>query len=75
MRLLNLFLRVRRIILVYVESLQRRQDGEKRLLGWWCRSLKDEKGKVIGTISAAQDITDRRQAEQALQESIKITGN
>ena len=26
----------------YVESWQRRKDGQKRLLGWWCRSLKDD---------------------------------
>lgn len=42
---------------LYVESWQRRRDGEKRLLAWWCRVLKDENGEVTGAISAARDIT------------------
>jgi len=29
---------------IYVESWQRRKDGQKRLLAWWCRVLKDENG-------------------------------
>ncbi|KTB47426.1 PAS domain S-box [Dehalogenimonas alkenigignens] len=49
---------------VYVESWQRRRDGQKRLLGWWCRPLKDSSGKVIGALSAAQDITERKQIEE-----------
>lgn len=48
---------------IYVESWQRRRDGEVRLLAWWCRVLKDENGNVAGAISTARDITDRRQAE------------
>ncbi len=51
--------------LFYVESWQRRKDGEKRLLAWRCHALKDHSGKVIGAISSARDITDSRQAEQA----------
>jgi len=52
--------------LIYVESWQRRKDGEKRLLAWWCRALKDAEGKVSGAISTARDITDQRQIEQQL---------
>jgi len=48
----------------YLESWQRRKDGQKRLLGWWCRVLKDEKGNVRGALSSAYDITDNRQAEE-----------
>jgi len=43
----------------YVESWQRRRDGQKRLLGWWCRVLKDAAGNVVGALSTARDITDR----------------
>jgi len=43
---------------VYVESWQRRRDGEKRLLAWNCRALKEEHGRVTGAISSAHDITD-----------------
>ncbi|MFA4863188.1 MAG: PAS domain S-box protein [Bacteroidales bacterium] len=53
----------------YVESWQRRKDGEKRLLAWRCRVLKDESGNVIGVLSSAHDITERNGAEEALRES------
>ena len=49
----------------YVESWQRRRDGEKRLLAWWCRGLKDASGNVTGALSSARDITERMQAEES----------
>jgi PAS domain S-box-containing protein len=55
--------------IIYIESWQRRKDGEKRLVAWWCRVLKDENGKVIGALSSASDITERKQTEEALRES------
>lgn len=51
----------------YVESWQRRKDGQKRLLAWWCRILKDNNGNVTGTLSSARDITDRKCAEEKIQ--------
>jgi len=54
---------------IYVESWQRRKDGEKRLLAWWCRVLKDTHGNVTGAISSARDITVYKQAEEELRES------
>ena len=51
---------------IYVESRQRRKDGEIRLLAWWCQVLKDEMGNVRGAISTARDITDRKIAEEKL---------
>ncbi len=53
----------------YIESWQRRKDGEKRLLAWWCRVLKEESGSVTGALSSARDITERKQAENAQQDS------
>jgi PAS domain S-box-containing protein len=50
---------------IYVESLQRRKDGEKRWLAWHCRILKDSQGNVTGALSTAHDITARKQAEAA----------
>jgi PAS domain S-box-containing protein len=50
----------------YVESWQRRKDGQKRLLAWWCRVLKDERGKVTGALSSAQDITERKRSEEQI---------
>ena len=54
---------------IYVESWQRRRDGEKRLLAWWCRMLKDATGRVTGALSTARDITEQKRAEEALRES------
>ena len=47
----------------YVESWQRRMDGEARLLAWWCRVIKDADGNVMGALSTARDITDQRRNE------------
>jgi PAS domain S-box-containing protein len=54
---------------IYVESWQRRRDGEKRLLAWWCRVLKDDNGRVTGALSSARDITESKRAEEALNKS------
>ncbi|MGD0806194.1 MAG: PAS domain S-box protein [Anaerolineales bacterium] len=52
---------------IYVESWQRRKDGQKRLLAWWCRTLKDDRGTITGALSSARDITDQRMAEEKIQ--------
>jgi PAS domain S-box-containing protein len=49
---------------IYIESWQRRKDGQKRLLAWWCRMLKDGDGKVTGALSTARDITEQKRAEE-----------
>ncbi len=49
---------------IYVESWQRRNDGEKRLLAWWCRTLKDPDRKIIGVLSTARDITEQKRIEE-----------
>lgn len=50
--------------LLYVETWQRRQDGEIRLLAWRCKSLIDQNGSVRGALSTARDITEGRMAEK-----------
>lgn len=52
----------------YVESWQRRCDGQKRLLAWWCRAMMNENGRLVGVLSSARDITDQKQAEEKLLE-------
>jgi len=51
---------------IYVESWQRRKDGEKRLLAWWCRVLKDAQGNVSGALSTARDITQQVKADDQI---------
>jgi PAS domain S-box-containing protein len=51
---------------IYVESWQQRKDGEKRVLAWSCRGLKDSDGNVTGALSSAHDITERKRTEAAL---------
>ena len=55
--------------IIYLESWQRRKDGQKRLLAWHCHVLKDNNGQVTGALSSANDITTRKQVEEALKES------
>jgi PAS domain S-box-containing protein len=52
--------------IVYIESWQRRKDGQKRLLAWWCRVLKDPRGNVIGALSSARDTTESKHAEEEI---------
>ncbi|MEI6215545.1 MAG: transporter substrate-binding domain-containing protein [Desulfuromonadales bacterium] len=54
---------------IYVESWQRRKDGEVRLLAWWCKALVDAQGNVTGTLSSARDITESNQANEMLRNS------
>jgi PAS domain S-box-containing protein len=51
---------------IYIESWQRRRDGEIRLLSWYCWVLKDQNGIVMGALSSALDITERKQAEEKI---------
>ncbi|MCX5644942.1 MAG: PAS domain S-box protein [Phycisphaerae bacterium] len=53
----------------YTESWQRRRDGAKRLLAWWCRALVDAEGNVTGALSTARDITEHKRVEEALRKS------
>ncbi len=52
--------------IIYLESWQKRKDGQERLLAWWCRVLKDAQGNVTGALSSARDITERKQAEEEI---------
>ncbi len=45
------------------------RQGELRWISWNNTMLRDANGKVIGTISLGEDITERRQAEENLREA------
>jgi PAS domain S-box-containing protein len=48
------------------------KSGEERIIAWHNATLKDEKGRIIGTLSSGEDITKRKQAEAELIRSEKL---
>ena len=46
------------------------KDGRTVLCDWTNTPLKEPDGRIIGVLSMVEDITDRRRAEAALQESV-----
>jgi PAS domain S-box-containing protein len=45
------------------------RHGEERLIAWHNTLLRDAEGRIVGTLSSGEDITERRQIERALRES------
>lgn len=45
------------------------KKGEKRLISWHNNLLKNEKEEIVGTISAGEDVTDKKIAKEKLEES------
>ena len=44
------------------------QQGEERIIAWHNIPLKDEAGNFVGVLCSGEDITERRRAEEMLQE-------
>lgn len=55
----------------YFESPVLTADGEERIISWHNTILKDEYGRITGTLSSGEDITERKETEKALRESEK----
>ena len=53
----------------YLESPVSTRSGETRLIAWRSSRLTDSDGRLVGSLSAGEDITDRRLAERQLAES------
>jgi len=56
----------------YVENAVLTKTGEERVIGWHNTVLKDATGRIIGTLSSGQDITERKKAEQELRETMRL---
>lgn len=44
------------------------KKGKRRIISWYNTLLKDEKGKIIGTLSSGIDITKKKEAEKKVAE-------
>lgn len=53
----------------YIENTILCSDGEEKLIAWHNSVVRNDDGKIIGTISSGDDITFRRQIEIALRDS------
>jgi len=51
------------------ETTIRCKNGQYRVISWFSQSLSDEKGNIIGSIAVGSDVTERKQAEEALRDS------
>ena len=56
-------------VVEYYENPIVTRDGDIRNIAWHNALLHDEQGQILGTLSAGEDITDRRKAEEALKNS------
>ena len=45
------------------------KDGEERVIAWHNTVLNDQDGRIIGTLSSGEDITERKRNEEALRRS------
>lgn len=54
----------------YYENPVLTRDGEERLIAWHNRVLTDEEGRITGTLSAGEDITGRKKAEEDLRQRL-----
>lgn len=51
------------------------KDGTERIIVWRNTAIKDDSGKVIGTLSAGLDITELKQTQQKLTEQLEFSKN
>ena len=53
-------------LLEYYESYILTRKGEERNIAWHTAVLKNDEGRIIGTLSSGEDITERKRAEETL---------
>lgn len=50
----------------YCENPVLTKDGKERIIAWHNTILREEGGKIIGTLSSGEDVTERKKAEEQL---------
>jgi PAS domain S-box-containing protein/putative nucleotidyltransferase with HDIG domain len=55
----------------YVENPVLTSSGEERIIAWHNTAIKDKDGRISGTLSSGEDITERKRAERNLEKSNK----
>jgi len=53
----------------YFENPVLAKSGEERMIAWHNAVLKDEEGRIIGTLSSGEDVTQRQRTEETLRRS------
>ncbi|MBW2428626.1 MAG: PAS domain S-box protein [Deltaproteobacteria bacterium] len=56
----------------YYENPVLTKIGEERIIAWHNTILKDDEGRISGTLSSGEDITEQKRTEVALQEAYNI---
>ncbi|MBC7248740.1 MAG: PAS domain S-box protein [Anaerolineae bacterium] len=51
----------------YFENPVLTREGEERIIAWHNTVLRDNEGRIVGTLGSGEDITERKQAEEYLQ--------
>ena len=53
----------------YFENHVMTKDNKERLIAWYNAVLRDDEGRIIATLSSGEDITKRKEVENALREN------
>ena len=55
----------------YFEDPVLTKSGAERIIAWHNTVIKDDEGEIVGTLSSGEDVTERREAEEILLNSLK----
>jgi PAS domain S-box-containing protein len=55
----------------YFDNVVLAKDGQERIIGWHNTVLKNEAGKIVGTLSWGEDITERKRNDKRREELIQ----
>jgi len=57
----------------YFEYPIRTRDGEQRLIAWHACPIRDADGVVVGAVGVGEDVTQRRAAEMAAEQKLRLS--